>query len=142
MHEGAASSDSRPRVRTWIIALVTLVVLYSALAGLAWWVRLGAHDVAVQAQHDFAGDEVQALLGVVQSERHSLTDRNRAVYALGLIGDARALPVLQRFYTGGDCDHARLLCQKELHKALDRCNGRNWAPAWLPFFPRPPVRGA
>ena len=60
--------------------------------------------------------------------------------ALGQIGDRRAVPVLERFYTGNACRHDEFLCQKELSKAIDRCNGKNWAPAWLPFFPHAPAR--
>jgi hypothetical protein len=84
---------------------------------------------------------VDALIGFVQAEHHTLAERNTAVHALGQIGSDRALSVLQRYYTGHSCDHSRFLCQKELRKAIDRCGGKNWAPSWLPFFPRPPVHG-
>jgi hypothetical protein len=90
---------------------------------------------------EFPGDEVEALIGLVQAENHTLEERGRAVHALGQIGSDRATPVLRRYYTGQQCEHSRFLCQKELRKALDRCGGKNWAPSWLPLFPKPPMHG-
>lgn len=121
-----------------VLALAVVLLLYAGFAGLVWWIQADAHKVSAQAMQEFSGDEVQALLTLVQSERHTLAKRNAAVHALGQIGDRRALPVLEKFYTGGQCEHDKLLCQQELRKAIDRCHGKNWAPDWLPFFPRPP----
>lgn len=124
--------------RWWPVALLGLVVLvYGGFAGLAWWIRIDVHKTAAVATREFPGDEVEALLAYVQSDEHGLSDRNRAVWALGQIGDRRALPVLEHFYTGRECQHSRFLCQKELRKAIDKCNGRNGPPRWLPFLPRP-----
>lgn len=131
------------RLRDWWAVGLAVVLLgaYGGLAGLAWSVQADAHELGERTMREFPGDEVAALIGLVQSEHHSLAERGRAVHALGQIGDKRALPALERNYTGRQCDHARFLCQKELRKAIDRCHGKNWAPSWLPIFPRPPVRG-
>lgn len=121
-----------------VLGLAVVLLLYSGFAGLGWWIQADAYKFAARAKQEFPGDEVEALLGFVQSERRTLAERNAAVHALGQIGDRRALPVLEGFYTGRECQHSKFLCQKELRKAIDRCDGRNWAPSWLPFFPRPP----
>jgi len=42
-----------------------------------------------------------------------------AVWALGQFAEPRALPVLQKYYTGEKCDHERLSCQAELKKTLN-----------------------
>ena len=34
-----------------------------------------------------------------------------------------ALPALEAVYTGGQCQHNRLLCQYELEKAIELCGG-------------------
>jgi hypothetical protein len=118
------------------LVLVCIVFLYGGFVGVVWWVQGTAREVAVRATEVFPGDEVEALVVLVQSEDRSFADRNRAVWALGQLGDERALPMLKRFYTDRACDHSKFLCQKELRKAIDRCSGEDWAPEWLPFFPR------
>jgi hypothetical protein len=130
------------RVKTlWLVGSITVVLGgYGGMAGLAWVFQAGAHEFGERARHEFPGDQVDALIGLVQSEHHALAERNHAVHALAQIGSARALPVLMRHYTGHECQHSKFLCQYELRKAIDRCSGRNWAPAWWPFFPRPPLR--
>jgi hypothetical protein len=132
----------RRATRSWLavwwpaLVLVFIAVLYGGFVGVVRWVQGNAREVAVRATEVFPGDEIEALVALVQSEDRSLADRNRAVWALGQLGDERALPMLKRFYTARACDHSKFLCQKELRKAIDRCNGENWAPEWLPLFPR------
>jgi len=53
----------------------------------------------------------------VGDETNSLEERNTAVWALGQIGDKKALEVLKKSYTGEPCDHTKYLCQHELEKA-------------------------
>jgi hypothetical protein len=72
-----------------------------------------------QEAHPHEGDNVAALIAYVQSESHSLHDRDLAVWALGQARDERALPVLQTFVTNEECDHSKYLCQSELEKALE-----------------------
>lgn len=145
MHQAQDRKESRRArslggLRYWwpVLALAVVLLLYSGFAGLVWWIQANAYKSADRAMLEFPGDDVEALVALVQSEQHTLAGRNRAVHALGQIGDRRALPVLERFHTGRECQHSRFLCQQELGKAIDRCNGKNWAPRWLPFFPRPP----
>ena len=139
---GALSVRAMQRVKArWLVSLVVVVLGgYGGVVGLAWSVQARAHEFGERAMREFPGDQAEALIGLAQSENHTLAERSQAVHALGQIGSNRALPVLARYYTGRECEHSKLLCQKELRKAIDRCSGRNWAPSWLPFFPRPPVR--
>ena len=132
--------SGRRGLRYWwpALALGAVLLLYSAFAGVAWWLQANAYEAGARAMQDYPGDEVEALLGLVQSADRSLAERNRAVYALGQIGDPRALPILQRLHTGRECQHSKFLCQYELQKAIDRCSGRNWTPSWLPWLPRQP----
>ena len=137
----ASSRLANGRVRGYwwpVIALGAVLLLYSGFSGIMWWFHEDAYRFARLVKQEFAGDEVEALVALVQSDRHTFAERNRAVHALGAIGDERALGVLESFYTGRDCDHSRFLCQHELRKAIARCSGKNWAPGWLPFLPRRP----
>ena len=35
----------------------------------------------------------------------------------------RALPILEKYHTGKECDHDQYLCQGELEKAIKLCKG-------------------
>lgn len=113
------------------LAAAGIVVVAAGVVGLGLFIQATAHDDAQAAQREFPGDEVEALIALVQSDGHNLRTRNRAVWALGQLRDARALPLLTRYYTGNPCDHGRYLCQYELKKAIDGCSGRTVS---LPAF--------
>ncbi len=118
------------------------VLFYGASFGLAFIlvafvmiclsIKSGVKEISAMAVQEYQGERVEALIAFVESENHSLRQRNRAVWALGQIGDRRALPVLRGFYTAGPCDHDRALCQHELQKAIKLCEGSFNATAWLP----------
>jgi hypothetical protein len=124
------------------LAKVKKVIVYGALACFAFlfifnlWacfsIRSGVKEISAEATQHYPGDRVEALITYVKSEDQSLRQRNLAVWALGQIGDKRALPVFNQFYTGGPCDHGSLLCQGELQKAIKLCEGGFNATAWLP----------
>jgi hypothetical protein len=109
----------------------TLVLIAALFVGTAWAIGSGVHAATEAAVHDQPGDRVLALMAYVESPQHPLRTRNRAVWALGQLGDPRALPVLEEQFTGGECDHDRLLCQHELRKAIRLCRGAKNISAWL-----------
>ncbi len=139
--EGHNRRDLGRLVSWWpVLAAGAVLLSCGGFVALAWRLQVGAYELGARAMEEFPGDEVEALSALVQSETHTWAERNRAVQALGQIGDSRALPILETFYTGQACQHEKFLCQVELRKAIDRCRGKNWAPAWLPFLPHAPVR--
>jgi hypothetical protein len=118
--------SARRSLRYWA-PLMALAVVMTAVTGvlvLGWMIQTGAHENGRAAMREFGGDEVEALIAFVQSDRHPLRERNRAVWALGQLGDRRALPVLEKPYTGAPCQHDRFLCQRELGKAIVLCKGK------------------
>jgi hypothetical protein len=102
----------------------------SALA-VSWTIASGVRASAELATREYRGDTVSSLVAFAASPSHGVGDRNRAVWALGQLGDARALAFLERHYTGKACDHSRGLCQRELKKAVDLCRGGLNLPALL-----------
>lgn len=109
----------------WLkIFLVIVLVLAAGAVGAGYWgiqsaVR-GAVDLA-QEKHPHAGDDAAALAAYVDASQHPFEKRNRAVWALGRLGDAKALPTLKRHFDGKPCDHEKRLCQYELAKAINQC---------------------
>lgn len=78
------------------------------------------------AEGEFPGDRLAALIAVAQSPHQSLARRNRAVWALGQLGDARAVEPLEGLLTGLPCDHDHFVCQREVRKALSVCRQPTW----------------
>ncbi len=71
-------------------------------------------------------DCVESLLMLLEDEKQDFRKRNSAIWALGQLGDSRALPVLQRFYTGNIPSRESLdktISQYELQKALKLAGG-------------------
>ena len=77
-----------------------------------------------QSKHPHPGDGIAAMIEYVQSNSHSLKNRNHVVWALGQARSSRALPILEGYYTGAECDHSQFLCQYELDKAIELCRGK------------------
>jgi hypothetical protein len=106
------------RLTAWIVTIFVGI----AAAGL-FFVSLaiggGIHSYSRRAQSMFPGERVEALIAMVDCQNCILEDRNHAVWALGQLAEKRALPVLQKYYTGMKCDHERFICQYELRKALN-----------------------
>jgi len=112
--------------------LICFIFLFFTFLCICFSIRSSVKEISSKAVRQYPGDRIEALIAYVDSENHSLKQRNRAVWALGQIGDERALTTLEKFYTGGPCDHDSRLCQGELQKAIKQCKGSFNATAWLP----------
>jgi hypothetical protein len=113
-------------VKTVIGVLFLGVILGSAALGAVLFrIDQSVREYCAVAQQAYPhpGDDVAALSDLMNSESHSLRDRNLAIWTLGRLCEAKALPALQRAYTGGECDHDQSLCQYELEKAIKLCGG-------------------
>jgi hypothetical protein len=78
------------------------------------------------AQDRYEGDCVEALISYLDDGSNSFRSRNSAVWALGQIGDARALPTLKNYYTGNIPPKEPLdkgISQYELKKAINLTSG-------------------
>ena len=112
--------------------LSCLAFLIVAFVMICFSIRSSVKEISAEAVQQYPGDRIEALITYVDSENISLRQRNHAVWALGQIGDERALPTLEKSYTGQPCDHDSRLCQREVQKAIKLCKGSFNATAWLP----------
>ena len=128
------SSNRLTKVKKVIVYGVSIcfAFLFIVFLWACFDIRSGVQKISAEATQQYHGDRVEVLIAYVKSDGHSFRKRNLAVWALGQIGDKRALPVLNQFYTGGPCDHNHYLCQEELQKAIKLCKGSFNATAWLP----------
>jgi len=79
------------------------------------------------AQQEYTGDCVEAFIKLIEDETVGYGEKNSAVWALGQLGDKRALPFLQKYYTGYDRNNRtkrdEALSQYELRKAIKLLDG-------------------
>jgi hypothetical protein len=81
-------------------------------------IGLGVRTYSRTAQSQFPGDRVEALASLVDCASCNMQDRNHAVWALGKLDDPRALPILEKYYTGKECNHWRDICRETLKIAF------------------------
>ena len=77
------------------------------------------------AMQEYPGDRVEALMMSVETEgygydAHRYKMNNHIFWALGQLGDRRALPFLKNLLTVESCDHETNLCQGEIQEAIDK----------------------
>ncbi len=111
--------------------VIALVLIAALVLGTTWLIGSGVHAASEAALLERPGDGALALMAYIESPKHTLRERNRAVWALGQLGDARALPVLEKHFTGRECEHGRALCQHELRKAIRLCRGATNISAFI-----------
>ena len=112
------------------IIIYTIVVLVILLA-FTFLLTINLIDYSVKekcqiAQAKYEGDCVQALSSFLEDEQNSFRERNLAIWALGQLGDERAVLILEKYYTGNIPDKEPLdqgLSQYELKKALNYFQG-------------------
>jgi hypothetical protein len=106
----------------WIkITLVSITLPILAFGALCFIIGSSVKGAVSNAQSSYSGDPVTALIQVATSENTGISERNRAIWALGQLGSSRAMPALQSLYTGEPCDHKKLICQHEVEKAIQGC---------------------
>jgi hypothetical protein len=109
-------------------SILTVFISYSLICiGIAHSIN----SISNEAMKEYGSDKVQALIALVDCEEKNLGKRNFAVWALGQIGDKRALNVLIKYYKVKKCDQEHSLCQYELKKAINGCQGGFNAVAWM-----------
>jgi len=93
------------------------------------WICSDVRAITKKAQQQFEGDHIETLVAALESDKLSIKEKNRVIWAMGEIGDKRALPVLQKIYTGEPCqkpcDSSQHICQYGIKKAIRGCKGFN-----------------
>ncbi|MEJ2577708.1 MAG: HEAT repeat domain-containing protein [Kineosporiaceae bacterium] len=116
------------RLLRWFLYLGSagLGILTLAFVGIGLVIGHQVREQCRSATDQYSGGCVEASLLLLQDENQDPRSRNEAVWALGQIGDRRALPVLRRYRTGPipstepwDAD----LSQHELEKAIRQVDG-------------------
>ena len=116
-----------------IVLLVCVVVIVLFALG----IELGVKQVCAKATRAYPGDKVDALMRFVEPNetgyKAQVYDQNNHVFwALGQLGDKRALPFLRDLLTDKPCDHETNLCQGEIMEAIQKLEDNEFnLPAFL-----------
>ncbi len=111
--------------------LLLLFAVSVSIAGLLFivtcaWIGYEVRSVCHSAIRKYGDDCTPALVAQLEDERNDYRERNDAIWALGQLGDARALPTLQKYYTGNIPAREPLdttISQYELKKAINLAGG-------------------
>ena len=108
----------------WIIVGGGIFVLLFLVT--STWIGFGVQEKCMLAQGRYGGDCVDALISHLEDENNPIGERNHAIWALGQLGNTKALPVLEKYYTGNIPEREpwnETLSQYELQKATNLVSG-------------------
>lgn len=118
---------------TYLVAIGTSIfLLLFFIANI--WIGHEVKRLCQEAKWEYrTSDCLRALTEQLDDENQGYRTRNHAIWALGQFSDSRALPVLQKYYTGNIPDREPLdetISQYELKKAIELANGGMNITAW------------
>ena len=121
------SLKSKSRLRRILLkgTLIVLLACVVVIILLSLWIELHVKKVCGMATRKYPGDKVEALMMFVETKENSYradlySANNHAFWALGQLGDKRALPFLRNLLTGEPCNHKTNICQGEIKEAIQK----------------------
>jgi hypothetical protein len=123
-------------IQKLILYIAAIGIGAFALFFLATCLYIGTQvdDRCQTAMRQYPGDCTAALISQLNDSGQAYGERNSAIWALGQLGDGRALPVLQSYYTGNIPDREPwngTISQYELKKAIRLTSGGFNMGAWV-----------
>lgn len=103
------------------LVFVGALLLY---VGLRIMVYTDAKSMAKQAVEAYQQNETLSLLAIVSSQNHPFEQRNKAIWALGVLKKKEALNELEQLVIDNCCQHNTEICQYELQKAILKIKGK------------------
>jgi hypothetical protein len=116
-------------------ALAAVAIALYLFPMVAYQIHEPVQTMCEEAQSEFSGDCVEALIAYIESDHHSFKEKNQAIWAIGNFGDERALPTLQKLSTGDPCPKPcgkeTYICQYGLEKAIRFSKGGSILSPWM-----------
>lgn len=98
------------------------------------WIGYEVNNNCQNAQRQYGGDCVEALIAQLNDDTQNYRVRNEAIWSLGQFGDVRANLTLEKYYSGDIPDREpldKMISQYELKKAINLINGGVNLPALI-----------
>lgn len=90
------------------------------------WIGYDVKDQCQVAKSQYGKDCVESLILLLDDKNQPFRSRNSAIWAMGQLGDKRALNILKKYYTGKIPNReplAKTISQYELKKAIKLASG-------------------
>jgi len=109
----------------WVILGIGFFVLFFLIT--STWIGVSVREKCLVAQGRYSDTScAEALMQTLDDESNSYRDRNNAIWALGQLGDPKALETVEKYYTGDIPSrepYDKGLSQYEMKKAIKLLNG-------------------
>ncbi len=108
------------------LAAIGLCILFFMFVITCTWIGYDVKNKCQEASKKYGGDCVEGLIKTLNVEKNDFRTRNSAIWALGEMGDSRAVSTLEKYYTGDIPKRESLdkaISQYELSKALKLTHG-------------------
>lgn len=105
--------------------LIGIILLLATLIASSVIIGNSVQEKCEEAREKYNGDCVEALIIQLDNEEEDFKARNRSIWALGQMGDEKALPTLKKYYTGDIPEREKIdevISQYELKKAIKLIN--------------------
>lgn len=127
----------RRRLVTGVV--IVGIILACLFAASMYQIFSGVRSTCRYATQHYPGDNVEALLALVGSKDASFRRKNQAIWALGQIGDERALPLLRSLDTeeaqskpyNADSYIVQYSVEKAIHQIESGFTLTRWMYRWL-----------
>ncbi|MDD2646531.1 MAG: hypothetical protein PHV78_01395 [Patescibacteria group bacterium] len=110
---------------SYIVGIAILLFLFIFLITCTQ-IGFGVKEKCKLAQEKYGGECVEALMKLIDDDSTQY-GKNSAIWALGQLGDSRALPILEKYYTGQLSSQREKwnegISQYELSKAIKLLRG-------------------
>lgn len=117
-----------------IITIIGLAFTFSTIYSF-YSIYQSVFEISMKAKGNFAFDTVESLIELIKSEKYTYSEKNKAIWALGQIGDKRALPILKQLDTdeiqNKPLNSKQYIVQYSVEKAIKQINSSFIATRWM-----------
>jgi hypothetical protein len=112
---------------TLLLFIVFFIITFSSIYS-------GVKKTCLTAKKEFSGGCQSALVQYIESESHSIREKNTAIWALGQLADPRSVEFLVKLDaetpSPEECNHDKYPCNYEIQKAIKWSKNGNWT-SWM-----------
>ena len=116
----------------FLIGLAAFIILFAIALRMIY---SGVESICEISSNKFESDNVEALISLIESDEFSFKQKNKAIWALGQIGDRRALPLLRKLDTDEiqkkPHDSDKYIVQYSVEKAIKQINSNFIVTRWI-----------